>query len=500
MIKKLKQKLIIFEMANNHMGDISHGIKIIKEYSKFIRKYNFQFAFKLQYRDLNTFIHRDFKKRNDLHYVKRFLDTKLSENQFNKLIQVIKKYKFKTISTPFDENSIKLIQKQNLDFIKVASCSFGDWPLLEEIAKTKKPIILSTAGSTIDTIDNVVSFLKNRNKSFSLLHCVAEYPTKSHKLNLSQIEFLKNRYSDVSIGYSSHEYPNNIDNVKIAVAKGAEVFEKHVGLETEKFSLNKYSMNINQTDTWLKSLHDSIKVCGELNRYKIRNNDEILSLRSLQRGVYLKKNIKINSLIKKSDVYFAFPPQKNQILANDYSKYLTLKTKTALKKDSPLLKKQIQIKDNRKKILNIMNKISAFIKKTPIVLPKNTKLEISHHYGLDKFFKYGLSMFTIVNREYCKKILVCLPSQIHPTQYHKIKEETFNVIYGDLKLEINNEIKILGPGDVLTIKPRENHKFSSKKGCIIEEISTTHNKSDSFYIDPKIAKNKNRKTIINFWI
>ena len=67
-----------------------------------------------------------------------------------------------------------------------------------------------------------------------------------------------------------------------------------------------------------------------------------------------------------------------------------------------------------------MNKISSFIKNTNST-SKNTKLEISHHYGLDKFFKYGLSMFTIVNREYCKKILVCLPSQIHPTQYHKIK-------------------------------------------------------------------------------
>ena len=497
MIKK--KKLVIFEMANNHMGDISHGIKIIKEYSKFIKKYNFQFAFKLQYRDLNTFIHGDFKNRNDLHYVKRFLETKLSRSQFNKLIDTIKRYKFKTISTPFDENSVNLIQKQNLDFIKVASCSFGDWPLLEEIVKTKKPIVLSTAGASVETIDNVVSFLKNRNKSFSLLHCVAEYPTKSHKLHLSQINFLKNRYVDIPIGYSSHEYPDNIDNVKIAVAMGSEIFEKHVGIETDNFSLNKYSMNIDQTDKWLKSLQNSIKVYGEINRNKINNNDEILSLRSLQRGVYLKKNLKKNDQIKKEDVYFAFPPQKNQILANNYSKYLSLKAKVAIKKDSPLIKKQIQIKDNRKKILIIMKKISSFLKKTPVVLPKNIKLEISHHYGLDKFFKFGLSMFTIVNREYCKKILICLPSQTHPTQYHKIKEETFNVIYGDLKLEIDNKIKILGPGDVITIKQNENHKFSSKKGCVIEEISTTHNKSDSFYIDPKITKNINRKTIINFW-
>ena len=109
-------------------------------------------------------------------------------------------------------------------------------------------------------------------------------------------------------------------------------------------------------------------------------------------------------------------------------------------------------------------------------------------------------MFTIVNREYCKKILVSLPKQIHPAQYHKKKEETFNVIYGNVDLVLDGKKKYLYPGDVVTIKPGQVHQFSSKKGSVIEEISTTHHKSDSYYIDESINQNKNRKTVVNFWM
>jgi len=500
--KNFLKKLIIFEMANNHMGQINHGIKIINNYGKLIKKFrsNFDFAFKLQYRNLPSFIHKDFKKRGDLHYVKRFNDTKLSEKEFNKLITNIKKNKFKTIATPFDEISVKMIEKQNLDFIKVASCSFNDWPLLESIVKVNKPIILSTAGASTDALDRVVFFLNNRKKEFALMHCVAEYPTPKKKLNLNQIDYLKNRYENIPIGYSSHEFPNNFDNVKIAVAKGAQIFEKHVGLETKNFKLNKYSLSPNQTTVWVKSLKDTIEVCGKLNRKQTTNLNEQTSLRSLQRGAYIKKNIGKNKYVSKKEIYFAFPPQKNQILANDYSKYLSIKTKTALKKNQPLLLKKIIVKDNRQKVYEIIKKVSSFIKKSQISLPKNINIEISHHYGIDKFYRYGLSMFTIVNREYCKKILVVLPNQVHPTQFHKKKEETFNILHGKLILILNDKKKILNSGDVITIKPGQTHKFYSKKGCIIEEISTTHIKTDSFYVDKKIDKNKSRKTIANFWI
>ena len=88
-------------------------------------------------------------------------------------------------------------------------------------------------------------------------------------------------------------------------------------------------------------------------------------------------------------------------------------------------------------------------------------------------------MITTVNREYCKKILICLPGQSHPEQYHRIKEETFNVMHGDLTLTLDDKQILPGVGEVITIRPGQKHHFFSKEGAVLEEISTTHLRDDS---------------------
>ena len=80
-----------------------------------------------------------------------------------------------------------------IEIIKVASCSFNDWPLLEKIANTNKPVIASTAGATEKEIDSVVTFFKNRKKDFALMHCVAEYPTPQKNLNFNRLKYLINK-------------------------------------------------------------------------------------------------------------------------------------------------------------------------------------------------------------------------------------------------------------------------------------------------------------------
>ena len=89
-------------------------------------------------------------------------------------------------------------------------------------------------------------------------------------------------------------------------------------------------------------------------------------------------------------------------------------------------------------------------------------------------------MFTIINRNYCKKILILFPNQKHPEQFHKKKEETFNVLHGNLELKINNEKFKLKKLKIINKKKLQNHSFFSKKGCIIEELSTTHEKKTHF--------------------
>ena len=80
------------------------------------------------------------------------------------------------------------------------------------------------------------------------------------------------------------------------------------------------------------------------------------------------------------------------------------------------------------------------------------------------------------------------------------KEETFHVLYGKIKLELNGKARICTPGDVVTILPKVRHTFSSEYGAVIEEISSSHYQEDSYYTDPKIMKNKNRKTLLSYWM
>ena len=164
--------LFIFEMANNHQGDLTHGQRIVQEMGKIARRFRIRAAVKLQYRNLTTFIHPSFRQ-TEHKQIKRFLSTELSKNQYADLVEVIRDAGLTTMCTPFDEESVDDIVNHGIDIVKVASCSAADWPLLEKIAATRKPVICSSGGLRVEEIDQVVNFFSHRNvKDFSLLHCV----------------------------------------------------------------------------------------------------------------------------------------------------------------------------------------------------------------------------------------------------------------------------------------------------------------------------------------
>jgi sialic acid synthase SpsE/D-lyxose ketol-isomerase len=500
MTKTIPTPLFVLEMANNHMGDIEHGLAVIRAFGEVCRDFPFNFAFKLQYRDLDTFIHPAAKGRDDIKYVKRFTETRLGREDFDRLVAEMRANGFLAMSTPFDEASVDVIEDQNLDVIKIASCSFTDWPLLERVATSDRPIIASTAGASLDDIDRVVSFLAHRRKEFAILHCVGEYPTPDERMHLSQIDFLNARYPGVRIGFSTHEHPDHTDIVKLAVAKGVTLFEKHVGLPTEAYPLNAYSASPEQVRAWLQSAQQAWTLCGVGDRRLPPNPEEAASLRSLRRGMFATRPIAAGETIAVEDVYFAFPPQADQFTANDYSKYSAFTSTAAIAKDEAIAPVNAECKDCRARIWDIAQRIKAMLAETNIVVPGSADLEISYHYGLDRFDEVGLVLITVVNRGYCKKLLVSLPGQKHPEQFHKQKEETFHILHGEIELELDGVPMVCRPGDVVTIEPGVKHAFYTKGGAVIEEISTTHNKSDSYYTDPVIMENKQRKTQLTYWM
>lgn len=497
--KDLFSNLFIFEMANNHMGDVEHGIRIIRMFHEVCKDFNFKFAFKFQYRSLDTFIHPDFKKRSDIKYVKRFMETNITDDQKKYLMNEAKKLGFYAICTPFDEKSVDLIEKHDYDIVKIASCSFTDWPLLERIAQTNKPIIASTAGASLDDIDKVVSFLEHRDKDFCIMHCVGEYPTKRENLQLNQIDLLKKRYPGNFIGYSTHESPDNIDAIKIAIGKGAVVFERHVGVKTDKYDINAYSSTPEQISAWLQAAQKAFEMCGIHGERYGGTDKERTDLRGLQRGVFAKGLIKKGEKLSLNNTFFAIPNVDTQIVANEMSKYTEYTANKDFDVNEPILLSDVTITNLRDKVLRIVNQVKNLLVESRVALPNKMEMEISHHYGIDKFEEWGATIINCINREYCKKLIILLPGQKHPMHYHKKKEETFHVLYGDVTVNLNGKEKMHNAGDMVIVEREVKHNFSSEKGGIFEEISTTHYKDDSFYDDINVINNKNRKTALTFW-
>ena len=105
---------------------------------------------------------------------------------------------------------------------------------------------------------------------------------------------------------------------------------------------------------------------------------------------------------------------------------------------------------------------------------------------MKRFRKVGATIINCINREYCKKIIVMLPNQVHPPHFHKRKEETFQVLYGKLVVYLEGKKRILNTGETCLVQPGVWHSFMSNEECVFEEISTTHFNNDSFYKDKSI--------------
>jgi sialic acid synthase SpsE/mannose-6-phosphate isomerase-like protein (cupin superfamily) len=488
-----KKPLFILEMANNHMGSVDHGIRIVKGF-------DFHFGIKLQYRHIESFIHPDYAKRTDLKFVKRFSETALSWDQFKKLKDTITAHGFLSVCTPWDEPSVEKIAEHGFDIIKVPSCYLTDWPLLEAIGKTTMPVIISVAGESLIEIDRVVAFFVHRKRELAVMHCVGEYPTPPENFQLNQIDLLHERYKVIPIGYSTHEPPDEMNAVKLALAKGARLFEKHVGVPTDKAALNAYSANPAQVRQWVQSAQDAITMCGVRDvRYQF-SEKELSTLGDLKRGVFAKTDLPAGKIITAKNIFLAIPTQPGQLVANDLSKYCDYKLLSPLSASSPVLVKAIESKDRRTDVEKIIAQAWRLLKKSGVTVPGQLDLEISHHYGIERFQEFGSMVITVVNRAYCKRLILLVAGQKHPEQWHQLKDETYHILYGELDVRLDGEMQKLKKNDILAIPVNVRHELYTQKGAIIEEISSVYEPTDSYYTDKAINENTQRKTLVSHWI
>jgi len=335
-VRDFFDELFVLELANNHWGKLARGLKIIEQFSKVVRFNNVRASIKLQFRDVDNFIHKQFRAREDIRYIKKTLDTRLSKKEFSIMVEAIRSSGCIPSATPFDEASVDLCEELELPFIKLASSDVNDWFLIERIAQTKKPVLASSGGSSVKDLDDLVTFFANRQIPLGLNHCVSLYPTKEEDLELNQIDYLRNRYPRNIIGLSTHEYEDWQTSLAIAYAKGARTFERHIDIEEDGVMVSPYCSLPQQIDTWLKTFRKAKRMCGNSGLARRRcPPEEIKYLDALVRGVYAKRNLKKGERLSEEKLYLAIPLQKGQFSCREVMSGQILLAN--VEKDSPIM-------------------------------------------------------------------------------------------------------------------------------------------------------------------
>lgn len=338
-IKKIFENLFILELANNHWGSLDRGLKIVNNFAQVVKFNNVRAAIKLQFRDVDGFIHNNFKGNKELRYVNKTESTKLSKSDFRTLALKIKEQGCIPMATPFDEASVELCEDLDFPIIKVASSDINDWFLIERIALTKRPVIISTGGSSLKDLDDIVTFFSNRNIPLAINHCVSIYPSEDGELELNQIDFLRQRYPNNVIGFSTHEHTDWHSSMLISYAKGARTWERHIDIDADDIPVSAYCSLPHQIDAWFKAYHKAVEMCGgESSTKRIPHRKEITYLDALVRGVYAKRDLpegyEIHHQNLNRDFYLAIPLQKGQLSCREILN--GQKLVKPITKDSPL--------------------------------------------------------------------------------------------------------------------------------------------------------------------
>jgi N,N'-diacetyllegionaminate synthase len=153
----------------------------------------------------------------------------LDEHAHRELVARCRERGIRFLSTPFDDESLALLVSLDVHAIKLSSGDLTNTPFLAAIARTGKPLILSTGMSTLDEVRQAVqAFQAAGGRDLTLLHCVTEYPAPADEVNLRAMETMRRAF-ECPVGYSDHTEGNEI--AFAAAALGAVVIEKHFTLD-----------------------------------------------------------------------------------------------------------------------------------------------------------------------------------------------------------------------------------------------------------------------------
>ena len=330
---------VIAEIGHNHKG----SLKIAKELFYEAKKSGAS-AVKLQKRD-NKQLYTD-KLYNQIYdhknsygetYGKHRDFLEFSYSQYMDLKKFAKKIEINFICTPFDESSVDFLEKINLDAYKIASADLTNTPLQIKIARTKKPIFLSTGGGNYEDIKRAYQTITKINKQLIILHCTASYPAELKDMNLNIITVLKKKFPKNLIGLSDHE--NGIDAASVAYMLGARVFEKHFTLNRAwKGTDHSFSLEPQGLEKLVRNLKRIPILLGSKEKRLLKS--EIRPLRKMQKSIVASKNLKEGSKIKIQDLNFKSPG--GGLKPYEYRKILNKKINKNIIKDDFITLKDIK--------------------------------------------------------------------------------------------------------------------------------------------------------------
>lgn len=297
---------IIAEIGLNHNGDVELCKKLIDQ-----AKLSGANAVKLQSYNLG----RVSKKARTSRYYEDLVDTQdslsdivdsaqLNFSNTRKIFNYAKSKKITIFSTPFDLDSLKNLEKLNCPAYKISSMDVVNIPLIREVAKTGKPMILSTGMSDItDISDALEAVLSGGNSKIALLHCVSTYPCSPSNANLPLIKKLSETFN-ITTGFSDHT--SGYDVTLASIPLGAKIIEKHFTLDKKmdgpdhNFSLevNELTRLVSGVKRIEESLYDhgfGVLAC------------EIDTAQNLRRSIFLSKNIKKGQKIDKNNLVIKSP-------------------------------------------------------------------------------------------------------------------------------------------------------------------------------------------------
>lgn len=226
----------------------------------------------------------------------------LNEEKLKELFRYCMEKGMDFSSTPYSEREVDFLVKMNVPFIKIASMEINNLPFLEYIAKTKKPIVLSTGMSTYDEIEKAVETIKGAgNENICILHCVSVYPAEVGIINLNNMLAIKEKFPNNVVGYSDHTRGSEV--ACAAIALGAVLIEKH-------FTLNSSEMGMdNSMATEPKEMKELVEKCHNvymaLGNYERKlTKEEIVQREKMRRSIVSKKDIKKGTEISRDMLEF----------------------------------------------------------------------------------------------------------------------------------------------------------------------------------------------------